>query len=366
MREVKVALNENSYQVKIDDGITDKIVPVIEENNLYKNLLVVTDGNVEKLHSVKIKNAFKGYKNKVNFYTLPPGEYRKSYKELNKIYSYLLDKGYNRDTLIIAIGGGVTGDLVGFAASTFLRGVQLIHVPTTLLAAVDSSIGGKTGINFKKKKNMVGSFYQPKHVLIDTEFINTLNKNEINCGIGEIVKYAFLSGEKLYDFVIQNLPNIYAHKTETISAVIFESASIKASVVGQDEKESGVRKILNLGHTFAHAYESALNFKIKHGEAVIAGITAALTLSYKLGILDKTGYEQLLELPLSVKINGEKIRGLNNKELLDIMKLDKKSKSGTIKFVLIKSLGEILIDAEAGNRDIYYALNKTEKLLGRK
>ncbi len=298
------------------------------------------------------------HKGKLNYYILKSGERSKSSTELHRIYSYLIEKKYNRDTLIIAVGGGVTGDLAGFAASTFMRGVQIVHVPTTLLAMVDSAIGGKTGINFNKTKNIIGAFYQPKFVLADLNFLNTLPESEIICGAGEIIKYAYLADNKFFNYVNDNLNGILQYRIEVLSKVITESVKIKAAVVMQDEKESGIRKILNLGHTFAHAYESELNFKVKHGEAVIAGLISALYLSNRLNILSNEKLNKFIKLPLKINLSTG-FNKLNKEKVYKRMFSDKKSREGKIKFVLLADAGKLIIDVDASKADIYYAVEKT-------
>ena len=362
MKKLVVDLKENSYPIFIGDKIVSILLDEIEENSLYGNLLIIIDGNVEKFHGQTIRKIFRKFKGKLNYYILKPGERSKSYTELNKIYSFMLDKGYGRDSLLIAFGGGVTGDLAGFAASTFMRGIQLIHIPTTLLAAVDSSIGGKTGINFNKKKNMIGSFYQPKMVLIDTQFFKTLPAKEKTSGLGEVVKYAYLSDEKFYNFLLENYQAVYENESVVIEEIVYKSSSIKASVVSQDEKESGLRKILNLGHTFAHAFESEMNFKVKHGEAVIAGIIAAIFLSNKIKILSNEETERFLRLPLLFKLS-QKFSNLDNEKIYNLMLHDKKNRSGKIKFVLINGIGKIMLDVEAKKREVFSALDKTYELI---
>ena len=299
MKKIKVTLKNNPYEILIGNKILSQLNRYIEYET--KNVLAVIDENVFKYFEDEIKNALLKISNQCKIYLLKSGERTKSYTELQKIHSYLLSNNFGRDSLIIAIGGGVTGDLVGFAASTFMRGVKLVHIPTTLLADVDSSIGGKTGINFNHKKNMIGTFYQPNLVFIDTELLKTLPDTEIKSGVGEVIKYAYLSDKKFFDYLLKNLEKIYENDSEVLNEVIFKSAAIKASVVSQDEKESGLRKILNLGHTFAHAFESELDFKVKHGEAVIAGIISSLYLSENLKLITKNELDAFLEL--AVKIN---------------------------------------------------------------
>ncbi len=356
MKKIKVNLTSNSYSIFIGSSVYKQIPPLLEKYKLNKNILIIADRNVENLHHDKINflNSNAGGKSKI--YLLKPGERSKSYTELNKIYSFLLENNYGRDTLLIAVGGGVTGDLAGYAAATYMRGIQLIHIPTTLLAAVDSSIGGKTGINFEKKKNMIGAFYQPEFVLIDTEFLSTLHRDELVSGAGEIIKYAYLSDENFFSFLKKNIYNIFDCDYKILEKSIFNSALIKASVVSMDEKEAGLRKILNLGHTFAHAFETRLNFKIKHGVAVNAGIIAALNLSNILNLLSEEKLNKLLSLPLKLKIPGS-LKNLDNETLYKIMLHDKKNRNGKIKFVLLSDIGKLLLDVEAGKKKVFKALD---------
>ncbi len=362
MKKLKVELSRNPYSIIVGKSCYSKIIQEIKKLGLYKNLLIAADKNVFNFWEEYIKKPLINYENKVEFYILNPGEKSKSYMELNKIYSFLLNKNFGRDTLIISIGGGVTGDLLGYAASTFMRGVQLIHIPTTLLAAVDSSIGGKTGINFNNKKNMVGTFYQPNLVIIDTKFVSTLPEKELTSGIGEIIKYAFLLNSDFFDYINENFEKLYNGNERVIEEVIVSSASIKSVVVSQDEKESGLRKILNLGHTFAHAIESDLNFRIKHGEAVIAGIISALYLSNKIGILKKNKMSDYLSLLFKVKL-PRNLANLNEQNMVNIMHLDKKSRDGKINFVLLSAVGNILIDVQVGEKDILYSIDRMKKAL---
>jgi len=358
--KIIVSLKENSYPVIIGENSLAMIPELIDKYKLNKNILVVIDKNVYSYHKKKIQLVLKNIKGKINYYNLKPGENSKSYQELNKIYSFLLKNNYGRDSLIISIGGGVTGDLAAFAAATYMRGIQVVHVPTTLLAAVDSSIGGKTGINFENKKNMIGSFYQPKFVLADTRILNTLPKLEITSGLGEIIKYAFLSDKDFFNFINKNFKDISSLKNKVLLKSIIGSVKIKAGVVSQDEKESGLRKILNLGHTFAHAFETELKFAVKHGEAVTAGVICALLLSNKLGFLSEEKLNTYIKLPLKI-ILPSKFTGLNKNNLYKIMQHDKKNRNGKIKFVLISEIGKLLLDVEAGKKELFYTFSEMER-----
>lgn len=360
MKKINVPLKENPYQVLIGNGIFSGIAAEIKKRKLNKNILIITDSNVNGLYRNQAEAAFQKFDGRVDYLVLRPGENSKSPETLEKIYSYLLSKKYGRDTLIAALGGGVIGDISGFAASTFMRGTQFIQVPTTLLAACDSSIGGKTGINFKNTKNIIGTFYQPEFVLTDLGFLKTLPQEEVLCGVGEILKYAFLSDQKFYAFIRMNLEGLLSKETVVMETALLKSVKIKSEVVAGDEKEAGLRKILNLGHTFAHAYESVMDYKIKHGEAVIAGLACALILSRSMGLMDEKKYSELSRI-LSPFNPAIKFRSLDKNRLYMAMLKDKKNRNGKIKFVLLQDVGRILPDTEAEKKDVFQTLDEAGK-----
>lgn len=362
VKKINVKLKENPYTIIIGSGAVFGLKKEFEKLKIKKNTLVIIDENVDKHYGKELRRIFAETGNRTNFYLLKSGEKSKSYTELNKIYEYLLENKYGRDSLIVAVGGGVTGDLAGYAASTFMRGIDYIQIPTTLLSAVDSSVGGKTGINFLGTKNIVGTFYQPKLVIVDPVFLKTLPKDELISGIGEVIKYGFLSDESLYNYLLKNISKVFELDYAVITSIIYKSLVIKSQVVIQDEKETALRKILNLGHTFAHAYESELKFKVKHGEAVIAGIVASLHLSNKIGLIDDEKLNELLELPKLVPIS-KKLEGLNKDNLISIMQSDKKNTEGKIKFVLAKDAGQLFINVEADKDAVKYALAMTDEII---
>lgn len=358
MKKVEVKLTGNPYQVIIGSGIINSVPKEIKKRKLNRNILVVIDGNVERTSGSTIKSALSGHEGMVKYFTLKPGENSKSPEMLNRIYSFLLKNNYGRDSVIVAAGGGVTGDISGFAAATYMRGIQYVQIPTTLLAAVDSSVGGKTGINFYKTKNMIGAFYQPEFVIAELDFFQTLPDEEITCGLGEIIKYAFLADQKFYEYIDKNLDKIIIKDTSVLEKVVSECVKIKAAVVAQDEREGGIRKILNLGHTFAHAYETVLNYKIKHGEAVIAGLACALNLSLIMNIIDQNRFDSLSHLVKRVKPRI-KFDRLDKSALYKVMLKDKKNRNGRIRFVLPSEPGVILLDVEADKKDVFRALDHT-------
>lgn len=355
MKKIKIPIVKKAYTVFLGNNILDQLYKKCEELKLHKNILFIVDKNVYDLWEVKISALKKNYKGKLNILIISSTEKQKSFFTTQKILSELLKHEYSRDTLLIAIGGGIVGDIVGFAASIYSRGIEYVQVPTTLLAAVDSSVGGKTGINFAETKNIIGAFKQPKFVLIDTKFLTTLPKREMISGLGEVIKYAYLTNANFFELVGHNINIIIDGEQKIVEKIIFESLRFKGDVVVNDEKETGTRKMLNLGHTFAHALEVEQNHKIKHGHAVIIGIACALSLSLKLKLISQKKFNELASLIYQVK-HLIRIKEVNYKECISIMKRDKKNRDGKIKFVLLKDIGVILLDVEANNRDIVYSM----------
>ncbi|NWF88648.1 MAG: 3-dehydroquinate synthase [Ignavibacteriaceae bacterium] len=362
MKTIKVELKNSSYPVFVGKSIFSQLLYLIKAKNLNKNLFVAIDANVEKHFGKMIRDVFKPHESKKYFLPLNTSEELKSNSGLSLIYKALMSEKFGRDTLIIAVGGGVIGDLVGFAASTYMRGVQLIHVPTTLIACVDSSIGGKTAINFEYYKNIVGTFYQPEFVLCDINFLRTLPKAELISGFGEIVKYAFIADKSFLNFVNENYEAILLREEEVIERIITNSVRYKADVVSVDEKESGLRKVLNFGHTFAHAFEKELKHKIKHGEAVIAGIVCALVLSNKKKLLSKDKLQQYLNVALKIKLNGL-LANVKVNSVYQHMLKDKKNRNGGVNFVLIREIGELILDVHASPKEVAETIYLMKKLL---
>ncbi|MFC2083491.1 3-dehydroquinate synthase [Bacteroidota bacterium] len=361
MKKINIPLSHKPYNVFIGENIFPNLLERIKKQNLKGNLFFIIDKKVYSLYKNQITNLFDSSDERIYHIILRADEASKSFTSLQKIFRKMLSLKLGRDSVIITLGGGIIGDIAGFAASNFMRGVSYVQVPTTLLSAVDSSVGGKTGINFYDTKNVIGSFYQPEFVMIDTSFFDTLPEEELLCGIGEIVKYAFLSNKKFFGDVKNNIDNIYFRERKTLNRIISESVKLKSGVVIQDEREKDLRKILNLGHTFAHAFEVEQNYKIKHGHAVIVGISCALYLSKRLGILADEKLKYCLTLLR--KFEGQiKIKAVDKRKVYSIMFRDKKNRDGKIKFVLLKDVGEIIVDVQASKDDIYYSLSEGIKL----
>jgi len=356
MKKIDIKIPNNPYQVFIGSGIFNKLADfeIIKTN---KNFFLVVDKNLYLNHQEIISLFYEKLNGKKFLHVYEATEENKSFNSLKKIFSQLIKNNFGRDTLLISIGGGITGDIASFAASTYSRGIKYIQVPTTLLSMVDSSVGGKTGINFGNTKNIIGSFYQPELVLIDTNFLKTLPRDEIICGLGEIVKYGLLIDDDFYNEIKNKLQKLFDINNNVIEDVIKKCVQFKGDIVKNDEKEkSGLRKILNLGHTFAHAIEIEQKHNIKHGQAVIVGLACALHLSNKLNLLNDFRLEAYL--PLLIKFSDSiDIQKYNPNKLYDIMKRDKKNKDAKIKFVLLKKAGQLVIDVEANKEDVIYALN---------
>ena len=356
MKKISIKLPQNGYDVFIGSKIFIELTKKIKTLKLNKNIFFVVDKNVYNLYSELIDSIISSYNGKINILVIEVNERLKSFKTMEKIYKNLLENDYSRDTLLIAIGGGIIGDICGFVAATFSRGIEYVQIPTTLLSMVDSSVGGKTGINFGKTKNIIGAFNQPNFVLIDVDFLQTLSQKELLSGFGEIIKYAYLTNSTFYNYIKKNIEKIFQKNNYVLKKIITESVQFKGDVVVSDEKEKSNRKILNLGHTFAHAFEVETKYKLTHGEAVIVGIASALFLSNKLGLLTNSKMNKLLELISLVK-NEIKIGKLNYEKLVLVMQRDKKNRDGKIKFVLLKDIGNIVLDVEASGTNLKYALD---------
>jgi 3-dehydroquinate synthase/shikimate kinase/3-dehydroquinate synthase len=332
--KLNVKTGNQKYPIFIGNNILKKLKIILKKNSInFNQCLIIVDTNVPKKLLDKVLHSLP--KNKISLHYFSSNEKNKNQKNVNNILSILLSKNFNRNDCVISIGGGITGDVSGFAASIFKRGLKFINIPTTLLSQVDSSIGGKTGINCKYGKNLIGTFYQPSLVISDIVFLRSLPKREIICGYGEILKHAIISDKKFFSFLDKHGSQILNLKSPLVEKAIFKSCYIKKKVVEADEKEMGIRKILNFGHTFAHAYEATLGYskKLNHGEAVILGIKSAAKFSLLNNILSIKEFNLIkdhlkkLNLPRSVN-KFFSIKDLN--KILSFMKKDKKNNTNKI------------------------------------
>lgn len=358
MQKIRISIPNKEYNVYLGEETFSQLPILIKKQNLNGNILFVLDSNVKRYYAELIASVLDLLPQKVKAIVIQSSEKNKSYQTLQKIHSFLIANNYGRDSVIVAMGGGIVGDIAGFSASTYMRGIKYIQIPTTLLSSVDSSVGGKTGINFGNTKNIIGSFYQPEFVIIDTKFFNTLPEEERLCGLGEIIKYCFLIDKRFFNYVKKNVEYILNNNSAALKKVITESISFKGGVVEADEKEAGIRKVLNLGHTFAHAFEVEQKHKLKHGQAVIVGITCAVILSYKIDVISQKELDEYLDFLLLFK-DKIRLRKVDKSVLFEVMILDKKSRNNEIKFVLVNNIGEILTDVPASYSNINETLSET-------
>ncbi|MDE2401576.1 MAG: 3-dehydroquinate synthase [Burkholderiales bacterium] len=336
---VSIDLGDRSYDIRIGSGLLD-------DPDSYSGLprsgtaLIVTNTTVGPLYAARLTKALQSHHKKVLVVELPDGEQYKDWPALNQIFTTLLETGSDRKTVLYALGGGVVGDMTGFAAACYMRGVPFVQVPTTLLAQVDSSVGGKTAINHPAGKNMIGAFYQPQRVICDIDTLDTLAQSELLAGLAEVIKYGPIADVEFLTWLEANLDALLARDRTALRHAIKRSCEIKTWVVGQDEKESGLRAILNFGHTFGHAIEAGLGYgQWLHGEAVGCGMVMAADLSSRLGLIDAA---TSLRIKALVERAGLPVHGpdLGADRYLELMRVDKKAEDGEIRFVLVGPLGQ--------------------------
>ena len=348
IHKLKINTKTKKYPIYIGSNLISNINHLLSSQRLsFSKALIVIDKNIPNKFKSKLKKCVKA-KLKV-FHLFNPTEKNKNQKSVDAIHNILFKKRFNRDDCLIAFGGGITGDVSAYAASTYKRGIKLVNIPTTLLAQVDSSIGGKTGINNSYGKNLIGSFYQPDAIVSDLDVLKSLDKRELICGYAEILKSSLIDSYENFKYLDANIENILNLKQPYIGNAIMKSCNLKKKIVQKDEEENNLRKVLNLGHTFAHAYESCLGFskKLNHGEAVIIGIKNAIKFSKKQNLLNKNSYNSIIEhinkIPLKKTFqNLFKKKDLN--KIIRFMRSDKKNNSNKINLILIKNFGKIKTD----------------------
>ncbi len=344
MQTLTVDLGDRSYPIYIGPGL-------LRNKELYsphikgRQVLIVTNETVAPIYLDDVMYALTDYQ--VDTVILPDGEKYKDLDTLNMIFDELLDRRHNRTTTLIALGGGVIGDMTGFAAATYQRGVNFIQVPTTLLSQVDSSVGGKTAVNHALGKNMIGAFHQPQAVIADTDTLETLPLREMAAGMAEVIKYGLISDSEFYAWLQDNVAGLMSGDDESLAEAIYRSCENKASVVAQDEREGGIRATLNLGHTFGHAIEAHQGYgKWLHGEAVGAGMMMAADLSRRLGYLSEKDEHDLLRLLQAAHLPVKGPRDMSCDDYISRMAVDKKVLDGALRLVLLKGIGEAYITSE--------------------
>ena len=344
MQTLHVELGERSYPIYIGDGLLARS-ELLTRHIAGRQVAVVTNETVAPLYLESLMRSLEGFK--VASVVLPDGEAFKNWETLQLIFDGLLTARHDRRTTVVALGGGVIGDMAGFAAACYQRGVDFIQVPTTLLSQVDSSVGGKTGINHPLGKNMVGAFYQPKAVLIDTASLHTLPPRELSAGLAEVIKYGLICDEPFLDWLEGNMSALRALDGAALTYAIERSCAAKAQVVGADERESSVRATLNLGHTFGHAIETEQGYGVwLHGEAVAAGTVMALEMSHRLGWLSAQERDRGVRLLHAAGLPVVPPQDMTPEQFLEHMAVDKKVLDGQLRLVLLKRLGEAVVTAD--------------------
>ncbi len=347
--------NKPCYDIVLSssfDSITDELNKL---NITNKRICIVTESNVGPLYAEKIKNIISPLCKKIIIHQFDAGEANKNTDTVNKIYKTLIENHFDRNDLLIALGGGVTGDITGFTAATYLRGIDFVQVPTTLLAQSDSSIGGKTGVDFQSYKNMVGAFYMPKLVFMNVSTLKSLPMREYLSGMGEVIKHGLIRDNEFLYWLKDNKDNIINRDYETMARMVFVNCNIKRVVVENDPKEKGERAVLNLGHTIGHAVEKLKDFSLLHGECVTIGMSAAAYLSYKHNYITKEDYELVNQfiLDFNLPISTDE---LNPEEVVAATLNDKKMDSGIIKFILLEKLGYGIVDRSLTEEDLLDAV----------
>ena len=363
---IPVNLEERSYEIFVGVNILKDIGEVIQRKFGQRKILIVTDQDVASLWLDTVVEPLKRVNLECEVACVPPGESSKSFYHLETLLNRFFEAQLARDGLILALGGGVVGDLAGFAAAVAMRGVDFIQVPTTLLAQVDSSVGGKTAINTSRGKNLVGSFYQPKLVIIDTGVLDTLPKRQLMAGYAEIVKYGLIKNRPFFDWLEVNGHKVLLGDPEARQIAIVESCKTKAMVVGQDEREAGERALLNFGHTFGHAFEAEAKYNgdLLHGEAVSLGMVAAMSLSKTMGFLNGQDVDRVishfksLELPINLNFS-DKFSDWNVDNLIDHMRHDKKVLNGKMRFILLREIGNSFITSDVMPENVSQILTKS-------
>jgi 3-dehydroquinate synthase len=344
MESVRVSLGERSYRILIQHGLIQEAGDILFSCNVGSHAVIITNTTVGPLYLPAVKKSLEDALFQVDVIEIPDGEEYKTLAWMKRIYDRLLAYNLDRTSSIIALGGGVIGDMTGFAAATFLRGIPLMHMPTTLLAQVDSSIGGKTGVNLPQGKNMVGAFYQPRLVLIDPAVLKTLDSRELRTGMAEVIKYSVIHDRDFFYFLKDNVNSAYALNDAAVSRIIKTCCTIKAAITEQDEREGGIRAILNFGHTIGHAIETLTSYsRFRHGEAVAMGMAAAARLSAAWGCCPHEAYTGLIALLESAGLPVQ-IPAFERDSYLAAIQKDKKRARGTIRMVLMKSIGEVFIE----------------------
>jgi len=342
MRTLKVNLDKkilSSHEIRIGQNIIDRVILLIAKNHKASRYVIVTDSNVNRLYGQTLLAAMTQAGLKASVMEIPAGESSKNMSTVMDITGRLLAEGADRGTLLVALGGGVVGDLTGFIASVYMRSVPYIQIPTTLVGQVDSAIGGKTAVDLPQGKNLLGTFYQPRAVFVDLNFLDTLPDKEFNNGLAEIIKYGIIEDEKLFQLLEEDMDAVKSRDSVHLVKMIETCCRIKKSIVEIDEREQGLRRILNFGHTLGHALETVSDYALSHGEGVALGMVAAAKLSVKMQYLSEDELIRVEHVIAQAGLPTRILASFDPKAVIGRLKMDKKKKDGVIHFVLIKKIG---------------------------
>lgn len=356
MQKVTVNTNTTNYPIYVEEGLfsNEKFLAAELESKLVgSRVCIITNATVRNLYG-RLAEAFFGGLD-VTFFEIEDGEQYKSFQTYRTVIDFLVSKEFDRTLNLVALGGGVVGDLCGFVSATYLRGVNFIQIPTTLLAQVDSSVGGKTGINHPAGKNLIGAFYQPSAVLIDPDVLLSLPKREYVAGLAEVIKYGLIYDQDFFSWIESNASNLASREIPAVATAITRSCEVKAEIVSLDERELGIRAILNFGHTVGHAIETVSGYGTwLHGEAVSIGIEMACSLSHKMGLIELDVLERIRRtlIDLGLPIAASNLSDSDVDRLVDTIRLDKKVKDGLLTFILILEIGKVKIETGVSEKSV--------------
>lgn len=360
----RLTINQNNkpiYDIVYENDFSQLSIELDKFNISNKKLCIITDSKVNELYSNDVCNVLKDKCKQIIVFSFPNGEKSKNLDTVKNIYEFLIQNKFERKDMLLALGGGVVGDITGFVAATYLRGIDFVQIPTTLLAQVDSSVGGKTGVDFDQYKNMVGAFYMPKLVYMNLAVLCSLDDRQYYAGMAEVMKYGLIKNATFYEWIIDHMYEIHDRNLEILEEMVVKSCTFKKLVVEKDPTEKGERAILNFGHTIGHAIEKAMHFELLHGECVALGSVAAAYISWKKNLLSMDEYYEIRDMfvPFNLPIS---IDNINPEEILALTASDKKMEGNQIKFILLKKVGKAIIDSTVtqeeileGIKEIYYS-----------
>lgn len=356
MKTLEVNLGERSYPIYIGTHLLDG-PDLVRKHIASQQVMVVTNETIAPLYLELVMGNLQGLQTETVI--LPDGEAYKTLQSATLLFDALIERRFSRNATLIALGGGVIGDLAGFAAACYQRGIPFIQIPTTLLAQVDSSVGGKTGVNHPHGKNMIGAFYQPRCVIADTHVLNTLADRELSAGLAEIIKYGLIRDFDFFIWLEENMEALLQRQPEALAFAIERSCFNKAQVVADDEREAGIRAILNLGHTFGHAIETGIGYGVYlHGEAVAIGICLAADLSRRLGWLSNAGVDRIISIIERARLPVLPPKTMDSRRFLELMAIDKKNIDGKLRLILLKKIGQATLPCEVDVESLEATLNE--------